>query len=140
MPLRRIVVDASVVVKWFLPEASHHAALRLLRYYQEESLKLFAPALLIVEASNVFCKRVRRLEMSAARAKEAYRLLKINSPILVDDHDLMDEAMHLSLATGQSLHHCPYLALALRQGCELITADHNFQAEVVAGFPNVVPL
>jgi predicted nucleic acid-binding protein len=134
------VVDASVVVKWFLPERSRQAALRLLHHYQEENIKLFAPALIILEVSNVFCKRVRRGEMSASTAKEAYRLLKINAPILVDDRDLMDEAVTLALASGQATYNCLYLALALRQRCEMITADGKFHAAVTAAFPNVLPL
>jgi predicted nucleic acid-binding protein len=134
------VVDASVVVKWFLPEPSQPAALRLLRHYQAESIKLFAPALIILEVSSVFCKRVRRGEMSATRAKEAYRLLKINAPVLVDDRELMDEALKLALSSGQALYDCLYLALALRQGCEMITADWKFHAAVSAAFTNVVPL
>ena len=140
MPAPGTVVDASVVVKWFLPEPSRQAALRLLRHYQEENIKLFAPALIIVEVSNVFCKRARRGEMSASRAKEAYRLLKINAPILVDDRDLMDEAVTLALASRQATCDCLYLALALRQRCEMITADGKFHAAVTAAFPNVLPL
>ena len=68
---------------------------------EQESIKLFAPALIILEVSNVFCKRVRRGEMSVTRAMEAYRLLKINAPILVDDRDLMEEAVTLALAAAK---------------------------------------
>ena len=80
--------------------------------------------------------------MSVARAMEAYRLLKINAPILVDDRDLMEEAVTLALASGQALYDCLYLALALRQGCEMITADGKFHTAetVVAAFPNVLAL
>ena len=136
----RTVVDASVVVKWFLPEPSRQAALRLLRHYQQESIKLLAPALLVLEVTNVFCKRVRRREMTAARADDAYRLLKINAPILVDDQELMDDAITLALANGQAIYDCLYLALALRQRCDMITADGKFHAAVTAAFPNVLPL
>ncbi len=140
MPAERTVVDASVVVKWFLPEPSRQAALRLLRHYQHESIKLFAPGLLLLEVSSVLCKRVRRGEMIASSAKEAHRLLKINSPILVDDRDLMDDAVTLAIASGQSLYDCLYLALALRQRCEMVTADGKFHAAVSRAFPNVLPL
>jgi predicted nucleic acid-binding protein len=140
MPPPRTVVDASVVVKWFLPEPSRQAALRLLHHYQEESIKLLAPALVVLEVTNVLCKRVRRGEMSAAMSEEAYRMLKINAPILVDNQELMDEARTLALASGQAIYDCLYLALALRQGCEMITADGKFHAAVTAAFPNVLPL
>ena len=42
--------------------------------------------------------------MSVPAAKEAHELLKIYSPVLVDDRDLMDEAMTLALMTGQALY------------------------------------
>ena len=140
MAAPRTVVDASVVVKWFLPELSQPAALRLLRHYQQESIKLFAPALMILEVSNVFCKRVRRGDMSASAAREAYRLLKINAPVLVDDRHLMDEAVRLALVSGQAMYDCLYLALALRQRCEMITADEKFHGAVRKAFPNVLQL
>ena len=77
-----------------------------------DAIKLFAPALLISEVCNTFCKRVRRGAMSAPAANEAHELLKLYSPVLVDDRDLMDEAMTLALTTGQALYDCLYLALA----------------------------
>ena len=80
--------------------------------------------------------------MSVARAMEAYRLLKINATILVNDRDLMEEAVTLALASGQALYDCLYLALALRQGCEMITAYGKFHTAetAVAAFPNVLAL
>jgi predicted nucleic acid-binding protein len=78
--------------------------------------------------------------MSGSAAQEAHRILKIDAPILVDDRDLMDEALDLALSTGQALYDCLYLALSLRQGCEMITADRKFHAAVAAEFPNVLPL
>jgi predicted nucleic acid-binding protein len=140
MPARQTVVDASVVVKWFLPEPSRPAALRLLRHYQDDDIQLFAPALVILEVSSVFCKRIRRGQMSTASAKEGYQFLKIHAPILVDDEELIDVAMTLALASGQSVYDCLYLALALRQRCEMITADEKFHAAVTGAFRNVLPL
>lgn len=140
MPVPRTVVDASVVVKWILPDPSRPEAMRLLQHYQGEAIRLFAPALLISEVCNAFCKRVRRGAMSVLAANEAHELLKIYSPVLVDDRDLMDEAMTLALTTGQALYDCLYLALAQRQSCNLITADEKFHHAVRKAFPNVLQL
>jgi len=134
------VVDSSVVVKWFFPEPSRQEALRLLRLYQEQRIRLIAPVLLMSEIANVFSKRVRRGFATAAMATDAYRLLKINAPLLVDDRVVIDEAMTLALASGQGVYDCVYLALALRRGCDLITADLKFHAAVNARFPSVLHL
>jgi predicted nucleic acid-binding protein len=59
--LRRIVVDASVVVKWLLPEIHSEAAKRLLA----DELQLWAPDLVWAEVGNVLWKRSRRGELPA---------------------------------------------------------------------------
>jgi predicted nucleic acid-binding protein len=134
------VVDSSVVVKWFLPEPSRPEALRLLRSYREQQIQLFAPALLMPEVSNVFCKRFRRGELNASQASEALQLLKINSPILIADAEALDEATGLAMASGQAVYDCLYLAVALRRGCEMITADHKFHKAMASTFSMVLHL
>ncbi len=134
------VVDSSVVVKWFFPEPSRQEAMRLLRLYREERIQLVAPVLMLSEVASIFSKRVRQGLTTASMAADAYRLLKINAPMLVDDRVIMDEAMTLSLGSGQAVYDCLYLALALRRGCDLITADLKFHGAVSATFPSVLHL
>lgn len=134
------VVDSSVVVKWFLPEPSRPEALRLLRSYREQQVQLIAPALLQSEVSNVFCKRFHRGELSASQASKAFRLLKINSPVLVADIDVLEEAVRLAMASGQAVYDCLYLALAVRRGCDLITADRKFHAAMSPAFSMLLHL
>ena len=62
--MSRFVVDASVALKWFLPEPHEECAARLRRAGSE----LGAPDLLHVEVANALWKRVRRGELTAARA------------------------------------------------------------------------
>ena len=140
MALPETVVDSSVVVKWFFPEPSRQEALRLLRLYREERIKLVAPVLLMSEVASVFSKRVRRGLTTASIATDAYRLLKVNAPILVEDRRVLDEAMTLALGSGQAVCDCLYLALALRRGCDLITADLKFYGAVHSRFPSVLHL
>ena len=134
------VIDSSVVVKWFLPEPSRPEAVRLLRSYREQKLQLIAPTLLMTEVSNVFCRIFRRGELSASEASVAYRLLKINSPFLIPDIEALDEAVRLAMTTGQAVYDCVYLALALRRGCDMITADRKFHAAMAPAFSMVLHL
>jgi len=140
MALPETVVDASVVVKWFLPEPSRLEALRLLRLYRDDKIRLIAPILLVAEVANVLSRRVRRGLTTASMAMDAYRLLKINAPLLVDDRLLVDDAMTLAVGSGQAVYGCLYLALALRRGCDLITADLKFHGAVRDRFPCVLHL
>jgi predicted nucleic acid-binding protein len=106
-------VDSSVVVKWCFPEPSRPEALRLLDAYRNDRIKLMVLVLFMAEITKVLAKRVRRRLASASMAMEIYRLLKINSPLLVNERTVMDEAMILALGRGQAIYDCVYLALSV---------------------------
>jgi predicted nucleic acid-binding protein len=57
-----LVVDASVAVKWILPEEGEDAARLVLAMCQDEELDLVPPYLLNPEVGNVLSKRVRRTD------------------------------------------------------------------------------
>ena len=94
----------------------------------------------MTEVSNVFCKRFRCGELSASEASVAFRLLKINSPLLIPDTEALDQAVRLAMASGQAVYDCVYLALALRRGCDMITADRKFHAAMAPAFSMVLHL
>jgi predicted nucleic acid-binding protein len=48
----RLVVDASVAVKWLIPEEYSHLALKLLKDFAERAVELHAQLLLKYEAYN----------------------------------------------------------------------------------------
>ena len=50
--MERIVVDASVVVKWFVPEKDTGKALKLRDLYIRGDVELLSPTLLYYEVSN----------------------------------------------------------------------------------------
>jgi predicted nucleic acid-binding protein len=59
--MRVFVVDASVVLKWFIPEMHSDAARRLLLATHQ----YFSPDLLFPEVGNAIWKKVRRGELTA---------------------------------------------------------------------------
>jgi len=50
--MTEVVVDTSVVVKWYIPERNHEAARRLRDDYLDGQFDLIAPALMPFEAVN----------------------------------------------------------------------------------------
>jgi len=62
-----LVVDASVAVKWFLPEPDAEPAVALLR----AGHRLIAPDLLWIEVASVLWKVVRRGSLTAGPARGA---------------------------------------------------------------------
>jgi predicted nucleic acid-binding protein len=117
-----LVVDASVAVKWYLPEEHSHRATRLLSL----ELALHAPDLLYPEVGNVLWKRVRRGLLQRDQAISALALL-VSVPIRCEPAgSLAMVSLQIALETGRSVYDSLYLGLARDLGCPLVTADRRF--------------
>lgn len=122
------VVDASVVIKWFVPEIHSDAARRLLA----ASHQYLAPDLLFSEVGNAIWKKVRRGELTAG---EGQRLAVDISSIAVETvptRGLMIDAHTLAITTGLTVYDAMYLALAVRLKTALVTADDSLSRTVAA--------
>ncbi|MBI5582569.1 MAG: type II toxin-antitoxin system VapC family toxin [Deltaproteobacteria bacterium] len=118
----RLVVDASVAVKWFLPEIHSRAAERLL----SEAFELMAPDLIWSELGNVLWKRWRRHELTEAAASEILRDFKRYPLGIFRSGRILDDVWRLASTLNRSFYDCVYLALAETQQCPLVTADLKF--------------
>jgi predicted nucleic acid-binding protein len=125
----RFVVDASVAVKWFLPEEHSREAGRLLKKGNE----LLAPDLVWAELGNVVWKRFRRGEIGAADGESLLRDLR-RLPLWTCPSDLLlIAAWSIAMQHNCTVHDGLYLALALNKGCPLITADASFYRAPAGG-------
>lgn len=124
-----LVVDASVVVKWFLPEALAEPALRV----AATDRVFLAPDLLGAEFANALWKKQLRREVegtAAARILENFRRVAIETFALTP---LLPTAFAIASAAGHSVYDCLYLALAEREDCPLVTADRRFYQAFARG-------
>ena len=64
------VIDASVLVKFFIPEILSEKAEELNARVMEGDLRLLAPDLIFAEVGNILWKKHRRKELSRAEAEE----------------------------------------------------------------------
>ena len=113
------VVDASLVIKWFVPEVHFEAALRWLN----ASHDYIAPDLLFPETGNAVWKKVQRGELSP---DEGLRLVTDLSGVAVEAismRGLLPDAHALALGTGITVYDATYLTLAVRLDTQVITGD-----------------
>ena len=123
-----LVVDASVALKWVLPERHSSKALALL----ERADTLLAPDLILAEAGNTFWKRVARGEMEAREARAALAVFQ-RLPLKTHRHArLMSVALELALLTGCTVYDALYLALGLVRDVPVITADRPLFERIAA--------
>lgn len=124
-----LVVDASVVVKWFFPEVHSDAALRV----AESDHAFVAPDLLGAEVANTFWKKSRRGEITddeGGRLVADFQRLDI---AMVPHEALLPMAFDLAAKAGHAVYDCLYLALAHRSDCRLVTADRRFYQAFAQG-------
>ena len=68
--MEKIVVDSSIVIKWFVAEPLSDAARRVLDGYQSGALTLIAPDLLAAEIGNIVWKKYRFQGLVKADAEQ----------------------------------------------------------------------
>jgi len=132
------VVDASVVLKWFLPEPDSASADFLLEEFLNEGAELIAPDLILLETANALWKRVKlRHELSPEEASLIYRD-RLTLPLSLSvTGELADRAFQLAIKLICSVYDAVYCALAVERGCQFVTADQTFANKVGAALPFV---
>ncbi len=132
-PINPVVVDASVAVKWLLPDEDHTDRARLLlRRYGQAEIQLVAPSHLRFEVPSAIVAatlgRAPRLSRDEARdAIEDFLSLPLHT---VDTNELILSAFPLVYSNGCAFYDALYLALARSLGAPLITADRRFYQRI----------
>ena len=115
------VIDASVTMPWFFPDEATLFTEELLDALGAQPL--WAPALWVLECTNVLQSAQRRRRIDAhRRAQIAGELGEL--PVRVD-HDALDFIAldRLAATHGLSAYDAAYLALALRRSLTLVSLD-----------------
>jgi predicted nucleic acid-binding protein len=113
-----LVVDASIAIKWVVEEDGTAEALTL-----RGRARLIAPELLVAECANILWKKVQRGELSTQEALLAARLLQGADVELLPTRSLFESATRLAIELDHPAYDCLYLALAIENECQFVTAD-----------------
>jgi predicted nucleic acid-binding protein len=116
------VIDASVAIKWFVPEILEAEAKRWL----DPSHILYAPDLLPSEFGNILWKKARRKEINEDEAKRIAGVFQRAPIVFLYSLNLLTDALNIAQSTGSTVYDAMYLAAAIKQGCQLVTADRRF--------------
>jgi predicted nucleic acid-binding protein len=121
-PPATLVVDASIAVKWYVPESGSRAAAELL----DGGDVLVAPDLLPAELGNVLWRKVRRAELTADEAAEIAAAFVTHCPVrLRSSAPLLGAALDVALRFDRTVYDTLYLALAVAEDGRLATVDER---------------
>ena len=119
-----LIVDASVALKWVLPEFDS----RLAQALAESDEELLLPDLWLNEATNICWLQTHKGKWSADEAREALDLLRAQLPATpTGDLALHEVALEIGLAVGRSTYDTLYVAFAIAVGARnVVVADGPF--------------
>src|SRR5207302_11151721 len=95
----RFVVDASVAIKWFVPEVHAASASRLL----DPANALHAPDLIFPEVGNILWKKVRRGELTEDEGREVLQGLAVVPMAVHPSPPLLSAAFEIAVRTGRTV-------------------------------------
>ena len=122
------VVDASIAVKWVIPEVLSEQADRI----RDSDDDVLAPDLLLVEVANALWRKTVAREITPREAHAALGLVRRSGVDLHATEPLLSRAMDLARRLNHPISDCVYLALAERERARFVTADQRLLRRAVS--------
>jgi predicted nucleic acid-binding protein len=134
----KYVLDSSVAFKWIVAESDTPRAVQLRDEFRAAVHELIAPDVFAPELAHALTRAERQGRINDA----VTRLIDVltTSPILIPSLPLLLRAADISSTSRVGVYDCLYVALAEREGCELVTADPRLLANLKTTFPFIVDL
>ncbi len=126
--MKLIVVDASVVVKWFVEEEYSRDTDRIRKDYLDQLIDIAVPSLLKYEVLNALRYSYAFGEdelKEIGRVLDDYQFLTI--PLR---EEYLDETIRRALKHGITIYDASYIAIGDVQKCEVYTADNKLLNKV----------
>ena len=115
-----MILDASVIAKWFLIEDSTDKALKIREEYIEGNRDIAIPDLLLYELANL----LRYKDFKEEDVKKAVSsILNMDFFIATASHTLLERSIEISLECDITIYDATYVALSDSLGMDMITAD-----------------
>ena len=136
--MRAVVVDASVAVKWTLPEFLEPLTDRaddLFQQYLRGQIDLVVPDLFWSELANFLWKSVRQKKIPGTRAEDALKTIIARNIKTVSSREVLSEALSIAIQFDRTAYDSIYVALAVALNTHLITADERLANALAAHLP-----
>jgi predicted nucleic acid-binding protein len=132
----KYVLDSSVALKIALPEPDSAKAIQLRDDFRSGVHELIAPDVFPVEVAHALTRAERQKRILPLTAWALWQKIMADCPALAPANPLTPRAIALSSQSRIGVYDCLYVALAEREGCELVTADQR----LVSTFHGQVPV
>jgi predicted nucleic acid-binding protein len=136
----RAVLDSNIGIKWLIDEDLSDKARVLREQFFRGIHELLAPDVFLIEAAHAFTRAQRQARVTDGEVRLFLADLLTTLPRLHPYPPLMGRAIEISLQARHNVYDCLYVAVAEREGCELLTADDRLVRNFQPSFPFITPL
>jgi len=125
---QNLIVDASVVAKWFIPEEDSDKAVKLRNRHVEGAITLMAPDLIVYEVVNALTYHPEVSDETLREDVEA--LFMVDLDLVPPSTEFIASAADRARRLALSIYDSSYLALAEITATNLVTADKKLYDKV----------
>jgi len=136
----KYVIDTSVDIKTYVQEQDSAKAIQLHNEFHHVNHELIVPDIFPTEMCNVLMILERSSKIKSGEADVFFLQCLGELPPMSAAVPLLPRALEIAKQFRQSVYDCLYVALAEREGCELITADDKLVNAVQSSLPFVLAL
>ena len=136
----RCVLDSNIALKWVLTEADSARAPLVRSGFLNQIHELLAPDVFPVEVAHGLAKAERRGIIPQGDADRLLTNVLSTPPRLHPYLPLLARALDMASQARIGVYDCLYVALAEREGCELLTADDRLMRALQPTFPFITSL
>lgn len=134
--MKKVVVDASVCLKWVFEEEDSERARNLLTLSEKGDILLLAPEIWEYEIVNGFASAMLKNKLSYARSKKLLRMVLEARPQIISTHELLLKSLENCHKYRISAYDSAYITLAVENKIILVSADEKLVQKV--SDPNVI--
>ena len=136
----KYVLDSSVGFKWAVVEQDTPKARQVRDDFRNALVELIAPDAFPVEIAHALTRAERQGRITPVQGAQLITdVLKV-LPALHAALPLLPRAYEISSVMRIGVYDCLYLALAEREGCELLTADDRLVKNLTGSFAFITAL
>lgn len=136
----KYVLDSNVALKWVLPEPDADKAIRLRDEFRHGLHELLAPDVFPVEVAHALAKSQRRGLILPGEGVKKLNDILTYLPDLHPALPLLTRAFIIASGARIGVYDCLYVALAEREGCEMVTTDVRLLNSLKPAFPFIIDL
>lgn len=120
-----LVIDASVLIKFYIPETLSDKAEQLLTRVEQGDVMLLAPDLIYPESGNILWKKRGMRELTRSEVEEITDAIVLLPLKIEASKPLLPLAMDISIAYGITVYDAMYVSLARIYETTMMTADRK---------------